>query len=92
MNYEPYNLESLKEVLKKAYMAGNFSGEKRHFALECFGSFEGYSGRATETWEVQFRLTDSEGRTFTGHTPKEACDKALAEKDSVSAKEEADNN
>jgi hypothetical protein len=87
MNYEPYNFDSFKELVKHAYMLGWYSGRKTLFNLKCEGEFEGFYGRASEAWNQQFTLTTEEvllenGKkipaiSVKGETIKEACDKAL---------------
>lgn len=84
--YEPYNLDSFKELLHYAYNLGWYSGEKELFNIKCLGAFEGFSGRASEDWEQKFILTSEEIKTETrtipaievsGETIGELCDKAL---------------
>lgn len=87
MKYEPYNFESFKSLVAHAYNLGWYAGRRTLFNLKCEGEFEGWSGRATETWEHKFTLTAEEiitdsGKHFPalhieGKTIKEVCDKAL---------------
>ena len=51
MKYEPYNFDSFKELVAYAYNLGWYGGRKTLFNLKCEGDFEGWSGRASETWE-----------------------------------------
>ncbi len=87
MKYEPYNFDSFRELLSHAHNLGWYSGSKVLFNIKCEGDFEGWSGRATETWEQRFTLTSEEIKTGSGktipainvygETIKEVCDKAL---------------
>ena len=89
MKYEPYNFDSLKDLVIYAYSLGWYSGRKTLFNLKCEGEFEGWSGRASETWEQRFTLTSEEiffengkkipALNITGTNIKEVCDKALKE-------------
>lgn len=85
--YEPYNFDSFKQLVNHAYRLGWYSGPKTLFNLKCEGNFEGYSGRASESWEVQFQLTSEEiiledkvkipALNIKGRSVKEVCDKAM---------------
>ncbi len=85
---EHYNFDSFGELVKFAYNLGWYSGRKTLFNLKCEGEFEGWSGRASETWEQRFILTSEEiifesnkkipALNITGKTIKEVCDKAMA--------------
>lgn len=87
MKYEPYNFDSFKQLVQHAYNLGWYGGRKTLFNLKCEGEFEGWSGRASETWEQRFILTSEEilfdfgkkapGLNITGETVKEVCDKAI---------------
>ena len=87
MKYEPYNFDSFKELVAYAYNLGWYSGRKTLFNLKCEGDFEGWSGRASETWEQRFTLTSEEiivenGKKYPalyieGGSVKEVCDKAM---------------
>ena len=87
MKYEPYNFDSFKELLHHAYMLGWYGGRKTLFNIKCEGKFEGWSGRASETWEQRFILTSEEIKceagtkipalNITGESIKEVCDKAM---------------
>ncbi len=87
MNYEPYNFDSFKKLVEYAYSLGWYSGRKTLFNLKCEGEFEGFYGRASESWNQRFVLTSEEifiqnGRKIpaleiTGESIKEVCDKAL---------------
>lgn len=87
MKYEPNNFDSFKELVAHAYSLGMYHGRKNIFDLKCEGQFEGFSRRATETWEVRFIVTSDEilfenGRVIPsinvyGSSVKEVCDKAL---------------
>lgn len=76
MNYEPYNFESFKKLVQSGYCTGNYGGVKEHFTLTFEGRFEGWSGRATESWDSRFRLKVGDTE-YIGDTLKEVCDKAL---------------
>ena len=87
MKYEPYNFDSFKKLVAHALNLGWYSGRKTLFNLKCEGAFEGWTGRATETWEHKFTLTSEEiiqtkdnkilALNIEGKTIKEVCDKAL---------------
>lgn len=88
MKYEPYNFDSFKELLKMSYNLGWYGGKHNLFTIRCEGEFEGFSHRASETWEQQFILTSDEIKSgegkviwptlsITGGTIKEVCDKAI---------------
>ena len=91
MKYEPYNFDSFKELVKHAYTLGWYGGRKTLFNLKCEGEFEGFYGRANESWNQKFTLTSEEiitnapgGRKISainieGQSVKEVCDKALKE-------------
>lgn len=88
-NFEPYNFESLKQLLAYAYNLAWYGGRKTLFNIKCEGDFEGWSGKASETWEHRFTLTSEEiitenkkkipALSIEGETIKEVCDKALKE-------------
>jgi len=88
MSYEPYNFDSFKDLVFYAYNLGWYGGRKILFNLKCEGEFEGFTNRATETWEQQFTLTSDEitlsdekfipAINVTGRTVKEVCDKAMS--------------
>ena len=95
MKYEPYNFDSFEKLVARAYNLGWYSGRKTLFNLKCEGEFEGFSGRASETWEQRFILTSEEieinkkkmpALNITGKSIKEVCDKALKELDSTTLK------
>jgi hypothetical protein len=85
--FEPYNFDSFKELVAYAYNLGMYGGKKNLFTIKCEGEFEGFSGRATETWEQKFTLTTDEIKfengkiippiSIEGKSIKEVCDKAL---------------
>jgi len=85
--YEPYNLDSFKKLLHYAHSLGWYSGKRTLFNLKCEGSFEGWTGRATEDWEQRFTLTSEEillqngkkipALDIVGKSVKEVCEQAL---------------
>ena len=87
MKFEPYNLESFKKLLNYAYNLGWYTKKRNLFTLKCDGEFEGFYGRASETWEQEFSLISEEieldngvilpALNIKGKTIKEICDKAL---------------
>ena len=89
MKYEPYNFDSLKQLVAHAYNLGWYSGRKTLFNLKCEGEFEGFYGRASETWEQRFILTSEEilfengkkvpALNITGGSINEVCNKTLKE-------------
>lgn len=86
--FEPYNFDSFHKLVNYAYSLGWYSGTKTLFNIKCEGAFEGFSGRASETWEQRFTLTSDEiiiedkkypALNISGKSIKEICDKALVE-------------
>lgn len=85
--YNPYIFYSLKFLLSYYYNLGNYSGVRELFKISVNGGFEAFSRRATETWELQFKLTTEEivlegGKVIpaievTGETLDEVAYKAL---------------
>ena len=55
-SYEPYKFDGMKALMQRAYRMGWYPG--KHDLLKITvtmqGSFEGWSGRATESWEQHF--------------------------------------
>ena len=87
-NFEPYNFDSFHKLVNYAYNLGWYSGTKTLFNIKCEGAFEGFSSRASETWEQRFTLTSDEivikdkkypALNISGKSIKEICDKALIE-------------
>ncbi|HZA29245.1 MAG TPA: hypothetical protein VE735_06645, partial [Gammaproteobacteria bacterium] len=60
VKYEPYNLDSLNELLRLDYGLGWYHGKRVLFDLKCEGAFEGFSGRASKRWKHRFVLTSNE--------------------------------
>jgi hypothetical protein len=97
MKYEPYNFDSFKQLVARAHNLGWYGGRKTLFNLKCEGDFEGWSGRASETWEQRFTLTSEEiifdggkkipALDISGSSVKEVCDKALKELGLIPPKE-----
>lgn len=87
MMYEPYKFDALSELMKHSYRLGWFGGTPEVFRLSCYSGFEAFSGRASETWEHEFRVTLTEIKVrdkvinpsgeFRGKTINDACEKAL---------------
>lgn len=86
--YEPYKTESLHALMKKIYNLGFYRQVPEVMKITIRNAFEGFSGRASETWETQFEveLVDifSDNGTqifyagiFKARTLDEACEKAL---------------
>lgn len=80
--YEPYNLEPFTRLLAWAYNKGWYSGRRELLTIRILGDFEGWSGRATETWETHFIVSNCEipdihiqAHTAEGETLYEACSK-----------------
>jgi hypothetical protein len=88
-NYKPYNMAGMEALMHKAYCMGWYVGKQDLLKVTMQGAFEGWSGRATETWEqhfiVEFRepsTNDKEtlpARLYTaeGRTLDDACQKIL---------------
>lgn len=66
MKYEPYNLDGFAELLRWAYRHGWYGGRKNLFKITMEGEFEGFSGRASETWEQRFIIETDEIRAGDG--------------------------
>lgn len=76
MKYEPYKMDSFKELMVRGFNDGNYSGRKQLFKITMEGEFEGFSGRATESWEKRFIVETPDG-IFKGETLEQACNKAV---------------
>lgn len=78
--YEPYKFDALNQLLYKCYSQGNYGGRKTLFRLTMEGEFEGFSGRASETWEQRFMLEmDDLSQPAIARTIQDVCQKALTE-------------
>ena len=58
--YEPYKLDSFKDLMALGYSLGWYGGTKTLFEVKMIGAFEGWSGRASETWEQRFIVSTGE--------------------------------
>lgn len=76
--------------MKMCYKLGWYIGEKELLNISMIGAFEGFSGRATETWEYNFVVTTCEIKGYKdkiilpeirvqGNTLEQACRKAINE-------------
>ena|ERR1035437_8949923 len=88
MEFEPYKMDSFKELMNRAYNLGWYSGRKTLVTLKMDGEFEGFSGRASESWEQRFFVETEEVKgdgdklvwphiKVSGATVEEACKAAL---------------
>jgi len=86
MKYEPYKTDHLLEAMKYFYNLGWYGGKRELLKVTMLGEFEGFSGRASETWEHLFcaencaieELHIQSHKAF-GNTLDEACEKLLQE-------------
>ena len=89
MKYEPHKFDSLSEILKKIYGLGFYKPVPEVMKITVRNAFEGFSGRASETWETQFEVqmfevVSDNGKVLIpatiqkGRTLEEACTKILA--------------
>lgn len=83
--YEPYRLDAFRNLMQWAFRLGWYGGERNLITVRMNGKFEGYSGRASETWEQQFLVENCEipdigikAHVAVGETLEEACSKLLA--------------
>jgi len=53
-------IDSWKKLMMKAYRLGWYGGRRSLINLSMKGDFEGWSGRASETWEHRFYITTEE--------------------------------
>jgi hypothetical protein len=84
IKYEPYKMDSFKDLMQWAYMQGWYIHRLDLVTVKIQGEFEGFSGRASETWEHQFVVSTCDvgkykSHTATGETIEDACAKILAE-------------
>lgn len=87
MKYEPYKMDSWTTLMQMAYRLGWYGGTRSLVNLQIKGAFEGWSGRASETWEQRFFITTEEiiadgkviwpGIAVEGETLEEASNKAI---------------
>lgn len=88
MKYEPYKMDALKALMQRAYSLGWFAGRKNLVTISIESEFEGFSGRASESWEHRFVVHTEEVRgdgdkviwpalMEYGETLEEACHKVL---------------
>jgi hypothetical protein len=84
MSYQPYKTDYLFELMKYFYGLGWYGGERNLFTITMQGEFEGYSGKASETWEHRFRATNCPlpeqnivRHEVWGETMDDACKKLL---------------
>ena len=84
--YEPYNFSSFEQLIRYGYTLGWYGGRKKLFVLTLEGEFEGFSGRASETWEQRFTLESDLIETdnyiipaihISGKSVEEVCSQAL---------------
>ena len=79
MKYEPYKTDSFLKLLQKAINLGFYSGRLDILNIIVQGEFEGFSGRASETWESHFivKWNASSHLETDGSTLEEACKKMV---------------
>jgi len=84
IEYEPYKMDSFHKLMKWAYGLGWYIKERELITVRMCGSFEGYSGRASETWEHRFYVETCDipelnlyARKVYGRTLEEACAKLV---------------
>jgi hypothetical protein len=87
---EYHNFDGLSALLVRIYGLGFYGSKSSEImTIRVRNAFEGFSGRASETWETQFEVEvidciSENGRTIikadrqTGRTLNEACQKILA--------------
>ena len=56
-------MENLKRLINKVSGAGWFGGEL-NLSINIYNSFEGYYGRASETWETSIVIESNEVKNF----------------------------
>ncbi len=78
--YEPYKMDAFKKLLNWGYLQGWYLGKKELVKVTMLGAFEGFSGKASETWENRFivEICDIpelhiEHHVTNGETLDEAC-------------------
>lgn len=55
--YNPYKIEAFLRLIHKAFDYGWYPGSVDLLQVRMVGAFEGFSGRASETWEHRFYVT-----------------------------------
>lgn len=97
--YQPYCFGSVKELMLIAFRGGNYGGKPDLLKITMQGAFEGWSGRASETWEhrffVEFRIPGGNFESkhperfykAEGETLEQACAKILKQYREHSEKE-----
>jgi len=98
MKHEPFNFDSFSELLKRIYRLGFYKSVPEVMKVTVRNAFEGFSGRASETWETQFEVevfevVSDNGKVLIsadkqkGRTMEEACSKILAHQTAPPKKE-----
>lgn len=89
VRYEPYKCDAMKELMLIGFRGGNYGGKQDLLKITMQGAFEGWSRRATETWEhrffVELRIPEGDDKNLQpsrifkadGETLEEACAKVL---------------
>jgi len=60
MGYEPYKTDNFLKIMQWAYDKGWYLHCLDLITVKMQGAFEGFSGRASETWEHRFIVSNCE--------------------------------
>jgi hypothetical protein len=68
--YDTYKMDSFKNLMQWAYTRGWYDNRLDLVTVVIQGEFEGFSGRASETWEQQFIVSICEVGRVKAHSVK----------------------